>query len=412
MRILVVSNYFPPHSVGGYDIACEAFVSRLARRGHDVSVLTSNHLVAKGRVSGSASRVLHRPQDTPDLPRLLWQDWSDRRTLRRHLLARPDVVVASNLLQLFPGLHEELARSDSPLVYFLQDPWIPKHLESSDALRRAWLEPGTGARALTRRALGQALAVLGVLPRPMRLESARIDHIVYCSNELVTRCQSVGLQGRLSQRVIHNGIDAAFFRRPADCGRHGEELQLLFVGRLVVEKGVHLAIEAVRQLRHLGLPIRLKVAGIPSYPWDYVDQIRATVDAERSGGWLELAEHVPNAKIRELYWSSDALVFPSTVREGLPMTVLEAMAASLPVVGSVTGGTGDVLRDNVNGLVFAPGSVSGLASRLAQVFRDRDLLHRLATGARFTIESEFNIERQAALLDAYLAEVAAGKAHS
>lgn len=403
MRILVVSNYFPPHSVGGYDIACEAFVSRLSRRGHEVTVLTSNYRAAGVVAADQAARLLHRPQDTAALPQLLWQERADRRTLRRHLRVTPDVIVASNLLQLFPSLHGELARSGRPLVYFLQDPWIPAHLDTAIALHRAWFESGGGLRGAVRRALGRAL----VSRTPERVP-LRVDHAVYCSHELVRRCEAAGIRPRLAGRVIHNGVDGGAFERPPGSVGGEAAFRLLFVGRIVAEKGVHLAIEAVRLLRSRGLPIRLTIVGIPSYPWQYVDDIRSEVERERGLGsaWLELFEDVPNRDIKHFYWNADALVFPSTVSEGLPMTVLEAMAASLPVVGSITGGTGDVLSDGLNGLTFPAGSSAELSDRLERLCQDRELLRALSVGARSTIRERFDIEQQATRLETFLVEVA------
>lgn len=405
MRILVISNYFPPHSVGGYDIACEAFMSRLSRRGHEVTVLTSNHRVAGVIAADQVARLLHRPQDTTALPLLFWQERADRRTLRRHLRATPDIIVASNLLQLFPSLHGELARSGRPLVYFLQDPWIPAHLDTAITLHRAWFEPGGGLRGALRRALGRVL-----VSRTQERVPLRVDHAVFCSRELVRRCEAAGIRPRLAGRVIHNGVDGGAFERPHGPVGGEAEFRLLFVGRIVAEKGVHLAIEAVRRLRSNGLPIRLTIVGIPSYPWQYVDHIRSEVERERRLGaaWLDLFENVPNRDIKEFYWSADALVFPSTVSEGLPMTVLEAMAASLPVVGSITGGTGDVLSDGLNGLTFSPGSSTELSNQLRKICQDRELLRTLSLGARSTIRERFDIEQQVRRLETFLAEAANG----
>ena len=87
------------------------------------------------------------------------------------------------------------------------------------------------------------------------------------------------------------------------------------------------------------------------------------------------------------YRAHDVFLFTSEVHEGLPGTIIEAFACGMPVVGTLTGGTKDVLRPEENCLVFQMGDAAGLAEAMGRLIREKTLRARLAErGARFARE--------------------------
>jgi glycosyltransferase involved in cell wall biosynthesis len=93
-----------------------------------------------------------------------------------------------------------------------------------------------------------------------------------------------------------------------------------------------------------------------------------------------------------------ALVLPSYA-EGLPMSLLEAMAAGLPVVSTAVGGIPDVVTDGVNGLLFNPGDTATLARLLRRLMRDPEFSRRIALAARETARLRFGADRVIAQLE-------------
>src|SRR5262245_23345512 len=83
MKVLVITDHYPPYSTGGYEIACEAVAEGLRRRGHQVRVLTSVYGVSSLDRSDHVDRVLHRPQESAFMPRLGWWELQDRQQLDR-----------------------------------------------------------------------------------------------------------------------------------------------------------------------------------------------------------------------------------------------------------------------------------------------------------------------------------------
>jgi glycogen(starch) synthase len=87
------------------------------------------------------------------------------------------------------------------------------------------------------------------------------------------------------------------------------------------------------------------------------------------------------------------LIFPSEWPEPLARMTQEAMSSGAVVIGTTTGGTGEILEDGVTGLVFAPGDAAGLAARIRQLRSDPALFARLASAARQRVEEQFRFDR-------------------
>src|SRR5437016_5126108 len=100
---------------------------------------------------------------------------------------------------------------------------------------------------------------------------------------------------------------------------------------------------------------------------------------------------IDNAEMPGVYRDHNVLVFPSIGHEGLPVTLLEAMAAGHAVIATATGGTPEIIEDGVNGLLVAPDNPAEIADRLLQLDRDPELKLRLGARARATIERRFEL---------------------
>jgi glycosyltransferase involved in cell wall biosynthesis len=100
----------------------------------------------------------------------------------------------------------------------------------------------------------------------------------------------------------------------------------------------------------------------------------------------------------------DILVVPSVVEEGFGRVVVEGMAAGLPVVGTATGGSAEILHDGVNGLVFPPEDVPALANCLDKLVQDRDLYVRLAAAGKET-SRKFDLKQMIDGTERFLLEI-------
>ncbi len=162
---------------------------------------------------------------------------------------------------------------------------------------------------------------------------------------------------------------------------------VLFLGRLERGKGVFDLLDAIAALRATIPDIGLVCAG-DGDPESVARHARrlGIEDAVRLPGWIGPAEK------QSLMGRAAVLVLPSYA-EGLPLCLLEAMAAGLPVVAAAVGGIPDVVSDGVNGFLFTPGDTAALQRLVRRLILDRELSRCIATAAQETVRRRFAVDR-------------------
>jgi glycosyltransferase involved in cell wall biosynthesis len=181
-------------------------------------------------------------------------------------------------------------------------------------------------------------------------------------------------------------------------GPRREDL-VLFVGRVARGKGVFDLLDAVRGLRASIPGVRLVCAGEGDL--ESVARYAARLgigDAVTLTGWIG-----PDAK-QSFMRRAAVFVLPSHA-EGMPMSLLEAMAAGVPVVAAAAGGIPDVVADGVNGLLFPPGNTAQLERLLRRMLLAPDLGERVARTARESVRLRFAPGRVIAQLEKIYAEL-------
>ncbi|MBI3650459.1 MAG: glycosyltransferase family 4 protein [Acidobacteria bacterium] len=408
MRILVLTDRYPPYYAGGYEIACATVTEQLRKRGHELFVLTSNYgLAGKTAVDGHIYRLLHRPQDSPSLFQIARWETSDNAIIRQLVQSlAPDVISAWSLSQLFPSLYLTLREFITPILFNLHDLWIPNHLAGGERQRQLWLK--SGSNPVKQLAKGMVRTTFQLRYSnwltPVELSHLDLSHVVFCSQYQHSRHVQAGLPLN-DWRVIYNGLDMARFNGTPSFNQE-RALKVLFVGRLVSEKGAHLAIQAISEmLRRNYHQVRLSIVGVPAYPFEYGESLHRMVEENQLQDYIKFLGMVDNPKLPEIYRQHDVLVFPSTHLEGLPMTLLEAMACGLVVVGTTSGGSSELLKDQINSVVLWQNTPEAIADGLIQLIDNPPWLARLATAGQQLMRERFDIETIAAETETYLLEI-------
>jgi glycosyltransferase involved in cell wall biosynthesis len=170
----------------------------------------------------------------------------------------------------------------------------------------------------------------------------------------------------------------------------GDPFQLLFVGRLVERKGVHVLLEAVAALKEEP-DLRLVVVG------EGPERAALTGIAERLGiaDRVEFTGPISREELRTRYSRCDAFVLPA-IRdskgdvEGLGVVLIEALLQGKPVIASESGGIVDIVRDGDTGLLVPSGDSAALAEAIARYIDDPDLAAGLAGNGRAHVLREFS----------------------
>lgn len=169
---------------------------------------------------------------------------------------------------------------------------------------------------------------------------------------------------------------------------------LLFLGRFGPRKGILDLLQALTLIRERFPHVKLRCGG----DGDVEGVIRRARELGISENVEMLGWVSGPAKARELAHAT-VYVLPSYA-EGLPMGVLEAMAAGTPTVTTNVGGIPDAIEDGVHGYLISPGDVGGLADRIIRLLGDEGLRRRLGSAARARVSQGFSAQEVLAHVDA------------
>lgn len=419
MKLLFLTNFYPPASFGGYEQWCQEVADGLTQRGHQVHILTSRYLGPANFVDPPwVDRSLHLEMALTALRNALDFFWSRTERERENCATLrqtvtdfdPDVIVIWGMWNLSNHLAAE-AETLRPgrVVFYMGDYWptLPSQIETYwDAPARSW------ATALPKQALK-----LAARPLLAREKTAKIafDHVLFPSLFLRDELARRGFKpGRA--KIIYGAIDTGRYRRrpdgPTDSGLFSQEITLLYVGRLTADKGVHTAIEAVEELVHRRNHREIKLLIIGDGPEDYVSGLKEQVRTAGVTGQVTFVGERPTDLLPGFYQKADIVLFTSIWPEPFGRVVVEGMAAGTVVIGSRTGGAVEILRDEENGLSFPAGDGQALADQIEKIINFPSLKKNLETAARQTARVQFDILRMAVEIETYCHGLAAGSAPS
>jgi glycogen synthase len=403
-RILTITNWYPPHHLGGYELSCFDVMNRLAGRGHEVRVLCGDE-----RMPGAAApdehheRLVHRELELylregalyrPPLKERLAIERHNHYALERHLGEhQPDVVSVWHMGAVSLGLLRRLADRGIPTVYAICDDWLTYGHQLD-----AWSRPFSGN--LPRRAIGRVVEAATGVSTDFHDPGAAA---AFCFVSESTRKRSVA-HGRVAfprSTVVYSGIDRGEFLRIAEAPVRPSGWRLLFTGRFDARKGVETLLRAL-----MFLPADATLA---CYGRGGVDEKTrlAKLAAE-----LGVADRVTfgtleRHELAERYRSADVFVFPSDWEEPFGLVPVEAMACGTPVVATGTGGSGEFLRDGYKCVLFPPGDPRALAAAVRRVHDDPDLRGRVVRGGLHTAD-ELDVERLADVFEKWHVAAADG----
>ena len=361
MKILVLNYEFPPVGGGG-GRACWHTCRELARMGHDLLVGTTCFRGAPREETREGVRICRIPalrgkiescNSAELLSYALSSSWWAWRQCSRE---RPDLVHVYFGIPSGPGalLLKKLRRI--PYVVSLRGSDVPR--SEVRKFRHIYPLMKPFLRSLWR----NAAAVVSV-SKGLRDEALRT-------------CSDVHID------VIPNGVDTALFcPREGAPGRNGP-LRLLTVGRLQEFKGIQYLLHAIKELRDGGAPgVDLRIVGDGPYRRRLDDMVRDL----NIGDVVEFTPWVDFADMPGVYREADLLVQPS-LTEGMPNTVLEAMASGLPVIATDVPGSRDLVRNGENGLLVEREDSAALAGAILKIAEDPGAARQMGRRSRENAE--------------------------
>jgi glycosyltransferase involved in cell wall biosynthesis len=226
------------------------------------------------------------------------------------------------------------------------------------------------------------------------------DHIVVNAEAIKRDLLQRGYDAeRLS--VIPNGIDCERFRLPGNGEAVRREWNIppgapvvAVLARLLRIKGQEVFLRAAALIASNNPHVRFAVVGGNNIDRDYKEELK------RLAGRLGLADRVLFTGFRvdvpDVLAALSVAVSPSLGLEGLSNSLLESMAAGVPVVATRVGGTPEIIEDGESGLLVPAGNPEALAAAISNVLQDRTMAKRLGQAARHRVFSRYSLDQAVA----------------
>ena len=195
-------------------------------------------------------------------------------------------------------------------------------------------------------------------------------------------------------RIVHCGVVPDLYDRPVPAPHSGT--RLIFVGRLAAVKGLRVLIEAFAQARQTRPDLHLTLVG------DGDDRAMLERLAAPLGDAVHFAGYLSQEAVAAALAEADAFVLPSFA-EGLPVVLMEALAAGRPVIATQVAGVSELVEDGVTGFIVPPGDSETLADRIGRLADDPDLRARMGRAGRETVRAAFDARQEARRIGALFA---------
>jgi len=222
-----------------------------------------------------------------------------------------------------------------------------------------------------------------------RLSLKGVSKLITVSNSLK---QHMIAQGSPAEDIVVAPNGVPFLAEPPQRNAPQKDWVLGAVALIRPRKGFEILIDALAHLRSQGHSVRLRAVGpfeTPGYEKELKDRV-AQKGVESYVDWTGFTDNV-NAELAHM----DLFVLPSLFGEGLPMVVLEAMAAGVPVVGTKVEGVPEAIRDGIDGVLANPNDAPDLAEAIEAIMTGKHDWATLRTNALARQAETFSDESMA-----------------
>ena len=380
MRILVVTNLYPPQELGGYGRAMADFVWGLLQRGHQLQVITSDapylgpggagpscepvdrRLQLKGSFEGGVKHL----EDGAARQRV---DQGNTQLLRNWLQSSPwDAVLLGNLDLLGAELLPVLLETGIPVLHhvgFVAPPYAPEQFPKS---------PNYQLVAASR-AVRESLVAAGlpVMDAPVVYPGARVE-------------------------LFGPAASGRPLPPPPDASR-GRPLRVCFAGLMMSSKGPHTLLEALALLQKRGAVVEAMLAG-GHFQADYVARMQQFLQDIGLNSHVRFLPALQRPQLARFFSLQHVCVFPSLYPEAFGIVAAEAMASGLALVSSGVGGAAELFESGESGLSFRAGDARDLAQQLQALVDQPGLLRSLQDQGRARVLEHFSVQRAVAQLEA------------
>ncbi len=412
MKILVVSDLYPPFYIGGYEINCKDAVEALIQRGHQVTVLTSTWGVKKKSIQDNIYRLLeidttHLRERSPKESLISSGAHIRYLQIRRIMVSQRNYSITRKIIeQIQPDvvyLWHLGSITISPALS-AKDLGIPSFFRIEDYSLARIKQLTDDKNASTTRKWYRSI-VFG----KGEIENLKSGNFLFISQSLKNYYIKAGFSTSVMD-VVPSGLSASFLHDPSHrpnspfSFKEGK-IRLVFAGRIQPEKGPDIAVEAVAQLQKTrpNTTIYLDIIGKGNSGFE--ESLKMLSNRLGISDRVNFLGKLQPEDVLRLFQQYDALLFTSRWREPFGRVIIEAMAQGLPVIAANNGAAPEIISDGENGLLIPPDSPEALANAINSLLMAPDLAIKISRNAFDTIRSCFTLEKITLRVEEYISQV-------
>ena len=372
MKILTVSNYYPPHFIGGYEIACKDTMDFLKSQGHEVLVLTSD-FHKNNATADDALRELRliNYSTTSRLKKYRDEYYNYKKVSKLIKKMQPDLIYFWSLRGLGVELIKAADEQNIPKVYEIGDFWMYGYMQGG-----------------LRRKLQNLLPFI----TPKRLDISP----AICVSEWVAK-EMKELYHSNTTHVYPNATTV-----PKEIAPETEQIRFIFSGRIDEEKGLDLAITALSKFARK----------YPKSPFTF--DIYGDGDKKYINKCKELATPIDSSvhfkgKVHskeEMYAGATVLLMPTRMREPFGLVIIEAMAHGCIVLATDAYGPAEIVDKGDNGLLFNMEDKNDLLCKIEQLYFNQELRRKLRDNAYEHVTKNYSITKVKPKVETLLKKIA------
>ncbi|MFT5660904.1 MAG: glycosyltransferase involved in cell wall biosynthesis [Sulfurimonas sp.] len=372
MRILTVTNYYPPYFIGGYEIACKETMDFLKSKGHEVIVLTSDYLHSHD----DEEYVLRNMQlvnynKTSRIQKKI-AEYQNYKTLSNTIkVIKPDLVYFWSLRGIGINVIKAVEEQNIAKVFEIGDFWMYGYMQPSIKQKIKSLIPFLGNKNIQ---ISPAICVSEWLKEEM--------HEVYHSQDTYMFPNATLI--------------------PHVTSRNNKHIKFIFSGRLDEEKGLDIAISALNEFanKYPDSPFTFDIYG--SGEKSYIERCKALAQPIKSK--VHFKGKVASKK--QIYTDASILLMPTRMREPFGLVIIEAMAYKCAVIATNAYGPAEIIQHKENGLLFDIESHNDLFLNVEKLYFDRQLLNKIQENAYAHVSKNYSIVNVKSKVENLLQDIA------
>ena len=371
MKILMLTWEYPPRIVGGISRVVHDLSHRLIKDGHEVTVVTYKDGEVPYFENDKGVKV-HRIDNYMINPNN-FIDWIMQ--MNFNMLAKANEIIAEE------GKFDVIHAHDWLVAYAAKSLKNSYNIPIVSTIHATEAGRNSGIHDETQRYINDTEWML----------TYESTEVIVNSNYMKSELQRLFGLPFEKINVIPNGVNMTAFsgvERDYDFRRRfamDNEKIILFMGRLVYEKGVQHLISAMPKILNGYRDAKLVIAG----KGGMIDELRAQVDYLGISNKVYFAGYLGGKDVAKMYKAADISVFPSTY-EPFGIVALEAMLSENPIVVSDAGGLNEIVQHRENGMKSYMGNPNSIADSILELLYDHQLCANITKKAKTKVRNEYN----------------------